>query len=267
MNTWDDMTTNKFIRIAIIGVLGILALFLLVLTIGGAQNLGRPTAPITNVITVSGEGKATAIPNIADITFSVTETAGTVAGAQASATTKTNSVLAELTKLGIADVDVKTTSYAVSPHYEYPRPCGINMPCLQYTDSNPKISGYDVSQTIEVKVRDTKKAGDVLQALGTLGVQNIYGPNFIVDNDQTVTDEARGKAIADAKARAEVLAGQLGVHLGQIVNYSEGGNYPMPMYAAMGKGSAMTDSVASAPSLPAGQNETSVNVSITYEIR
>ena len=71
----DGLINNQVLRIAVVGVLAILALFLLVLTINGAQNFGRPATPPTNTITVSGEGKATAVPNIADITFSVTETA------------------------------------------------------------------------------------------------------------------------------------------------------------------------------------------------
>jgi len=263
----NELVNNQVVRIAIIGVLAILALYLLVLTIGGAQNLGRPSTPPTNVITVSGMGKAAAAPNIADITFSVTETAATVAGAQSAATDKNNAALAAVKKLGIDDKDVRTVSYNVSPHYSYPSPCPPGSLCPQYVDGNPKITGYDVSETIDVKVRDTSKAGDVLQALGTLGVQNIYGPNFVVDDSQTVTDEARGKAIADARARAQTLANQLGVHLGQIVSYSEGGGgYPMPVYAAYGKGGATAD-VATAPSLPTGENETTVNVTITYEIR
>lgn len=258
---------NQTVRIAVIGVLAILALFLLVLTINGAQNLGRPTSPLTNVITVSGSGKASAVPNIADITFGVTETASTVAEAQTAATAKNNSALDAVKKLGVADKDVKTVSYNVSPHYTYPSPCPPGALCPQYAGGNPKVTGYDVSETIEVKVRDTAKAGEVLQALGSLGVQNIYGPNFIVDDSHAVTNEARGKAIADARAQAELLASQLGVHLGQIVNYSEGGNYPVPMYASMGKGGTMSADVAAPPSLPTGENETNVTVTITYEIR
>lgn len=264
MNT-SDFTNNQAVRIAVVGVLAILALFLLVLTVGAAQNLGRPSTPPTNVITVTGTGKATAVPNIADITFTVTETASTVAAAQSAATTKNDAALAAVAKLGVADKDVKTVSYNVSPHYVYPTPCTGGMMCPQYVDGSPKVSGYDVSETIDVKVRDTAKAGDVLQALGTLGVQNISGPNFVVDNDQKVTDDARAAAIADAKARAQTLANQLGVHLAGIVSYSENGNYPMPMYA-MGKATGVMDAQI-APSLPTGQNETSINVSITYEIR
>lgn len=263
MNTWDDITNSKTIRGVLVAVLAVLGLFLLVLTVGAAQNLGRPASPATNVITVSGTGKATAVPNIADITFTVMETAPTVAAAQAAATDKNNAALAAVKKLGIDDKDVRTLSYNVSPHYTYSTSPCVYGACPQ----DGKITGYDVSETIDVKVRDTAKAGDVLQALGALGVQNISGPNFVVDNDEAVTDEARAAAIADAKARAEVLAKQLGVHLAGIVSYSEGGNYPMPIYASYGKGGAAMESAATPPSLPTGQNETEVNVSITYEIR
>lgn len=141
--------------------------------------------------------------------------------------------------------------------------------CAQMVSSNPKIVGYDVSQTVEVKVRDTAKAGDTLAALGTIGVQNISGPNFMVDDEDAAKAEARGKAIEEARTKAKLLAKQLGVRLGKVVSYSENGaGYPQPMmYSAVAKGGMMDASRESAPTLPTGENKTSVTVSVTYEIR
>src|SRR5581483_3202372 len=103
-----------------------------------------------------------------------------------------------------------------------------------------------------------------LQKLGTLGVQNINGPDFQVDDPTAVQDEARGKAIDDARTKAETLAKQLHVRLGKVVSYNENGGYfPQPVYAAAGK--AMD--AATPPSLPTGTNETDVTVSVTYEIK
>jgi uncharacterized protein YggE len=263
MNT-SDFTNNQALRIAVVGVLAILALFLLVMTIGAAQNLGRPANPAVNVITVTGTGHANAAPDIATIDFTVTETASTVAAAQTAATKKTNDALAAVKALGIDDKDVKTTSYNVNPHYEY-------IPCVAGTlcpNGGSKITGYDVSQSVEVKVRDTSKAGTVLEKLGSLNITNISGPNFTQDDASATHDEARAAAIKDAQSKAQELARELGVHLGMVTSFSEGGGgYPMPVYAtAYGKGGAAMDA-AVPPTLPTGQNETDVTVTITYEIR
>jgi uncharacterized protein YggE len=258
------LKATKTMRFAAACALGVLALFLLALTINAFGNLGRSENPYMNTITVEGTGKAAMIPNIATIDFSVTEKAATVAEAQTKATEKTNAALAAVDGLGVDKKDVKTIAYNVSPEYEYPQPCYNGM-CAGV--QNPKITGYQVSQTVEVKVRDTAKAGDVLQALGTLNVQNISGPNFTVDEDDAIRNDARKEAIDNAKAKAKALAAQLGVGLGKVVSFSENtGGYPMyDMYAKGGM--AMEAAAAPAPSLPTGEHETSVTVMITYEIR
>lgn len=256
---------TKPVRYTAAAALGVLALFLLALTINAFGNIGRAENPYMNTITVEGTGKAAAIPNIATIDFSVTETATTVGDAQTAATAKTNAALDALDKLGVDKKDVKTIAYNVYPQYETIAPCYSGI-CPNR--GNPKITGYQVSQTVEVKVRDTAKAGDVLQNLGNLGVQNISGPNFTVDEDDAVKSEARQEAIDNAKAKAKVLASELGVSLGKVVSFNENGS-PYPMYDMYGKGGmgVATAESAPAPSLPTGQNETSVTVTITYEIR
>ena len=142
------------------------------------------------------------------------------------------------------------------------------MPCPPVT-SSPKIIGYEVSQSIQVKVRDTAKAGQVLEGLGSLGVQNISGPNFTVDDEDAVRAAAREEAIKEAREKAKVLAKQLGVSLGKVTSFYENeGGYPMYGY---GKGGAAMESdirvSAVAPTLPMGENETNVSVTVTYEIR
>lgn len=255
----------KYVRYAAAAALSVLALFLLVLTFDSMSRFGKGDNPPLNTITVTGEGRATAVPDIARISFTVQETASNVAAAQDAATKRTNDAIAAVGDLGVEDKDVKTTGYNVYPQYENQQPCYPGALCPTGT---PAITGYQVSQSIEVTVRDTAKAGDVLQKLGTLGVQNISGPTFTVDDDSSVSDDAREKAIDDAREKAKVLAHQLGVHLGDVVSFSESGNYPQPMYA---KGGATMDSVmmreSAAPTLPVGQDETTITVSVTYEIR
>ncbi|MEJ0053656.1 MAG: SIMPL domain-containing protein [bacterium] len=243
--------------------LAMLALFLLVESLSVIRDLNHPSAPATDTITVSGQGTANAVPDVAKITYTVTETAKSVGDAQTAATKKSNDALAALKDSGIEDKDVKTLAYSVSPQYTYPTcPPGVFCP-----NNTATITGYDVSQTIQVTVRDTAKAGDVLQELGTLGVQNISGPNFTVDEDGSVKAAARAEAIADAKEKAQALAKELGVRLGRVVNfYEETGGQPYPMYSQSAFGGKAMD-MAAAPSLPTGENETTSTVSITYEIR
>lgn len=256
----NELTSNRTARIAAVAVLALLALFLLVKTWDTA--FGRDISDPYNTITVEGTGTAAMVPDTARITFTVMESAADVATAQENATKRTDAALEALEDQGIEERDVKTLSYNVSPKYEYPQPCYGGV-CQT---SSPRIVGYDVSQTVQVKVRDTAKAGEVLAALGGLGVQNISGPEFVVDDETAVKNEARAEAIEEARAKAKELAKELGVHLGDIVSFSEmPGN--QPMYYG-GRGGGMMDAVAqSAPSLPVGENETDITVMITYEIR
>lgn len=263
----NDVMNNKIVRYAVIAVLVLLALFLLVKTVDGVDEIGRSSSPITNTITVSGEGRASAVPDIARITYTVMESAANVADAQARATEKNDAALAAIEDLDIKDEDVRTLSYNVSPQYDYGRSvCGYGMPCPP--SGTPTITGYQVSQTVEVKVRDTEKASEALGKLGSIGVQNIYGPEFTLDNPDEVRAEAREEAIEKARAQAKTLADQLGVRLGKVVSYIDN-NQPYPMYGyGMGGGmdSVKAQEVAS-PTLPVGQNEYTANVSVTYEIK
>lgn len=257
------ISASRGVRYAAVAALSLLALFLLVKTLATLNDMDSVNAGNVATITVSGTGKASSAPTIAQISFSVQENASTVSAAQDSATKRTNDALAALKKLGVADKDIQTTGYQVNPQYEQ-KPCAPGVYCMPGTG---KIVGYQVAQSVTVKVRDTSKTGDVLQALGTAGVQNVSGPNFTVDDDTAVTAEARGKAIADARAKAEVLAKQLGVHLGKVVNFSEsGGVYPM-YGGGMTKSAVMDAAVAPAPTIPVGENETTSNVTIVYQIR
>lgn len=254
---------SRPVRYAATAALLALALFLLAIALTAWYNVGKSTNPYMNTISVEGTGTAVTIPDLAVVTYSVTEDATTVADAQAEATAKTNAALEAVKNLGIEEKDVKTVAYNVYPRYE-------NMPVC-YTgycppSRNPNIIGYEVSQTIEVKVRDTAKAGDVLQALGNLGVQNISGPNFTVDDEDGARNAAREEAIAEAKAKAKALAKELGVSLGNVVSFYENPGY-MPYYGYEGKGGMDVAVAQSAPSLPTGEQETTVTVNITYEIR
>lgn len=262
------------------GLIAILIVFVIILGIGAIKamsNIGVNRTTVSS-ISVDGTGYAIAVPDVATFSFSVSETAKTVAEAQAKATVRINSALKTIRDQGIADKDISTQSYNISPHYDYqtaicPRPLapetGAGSSRVPYCPGGKSVlTGYDVSQSIEVKVRNLAKAGAIFSSIGSLGVQNVNGLNFSVDEPAKVQAEARNKAIADAKSKADVLARQLGVRIVRVVSFSENsGGYPRPMYSMMSKAVGAEDSAPIAPEIPTGEQKVTSNVSITYEIQ
>lgn len=258
-------------RIVKAGVFTIAALgvFLVVMTISALKELrfiGSGVAA-TNTISVTGEGEVFAVPDLATFSVAVQETAKDVQTAQTTATKKNNDIVAYLKSAGVEDRDIQTSEYNIYPQYEYSREICTSTYC---GPGKQTLTGYQVSQTLTVKVRKTDKAGEILAGVGSKGATNVSGLSFTIDDEDALQAEARGKAIADAKTKADELAKQLGVHVVRIVGFSENGNYPMyyakaemSLQAADARGSAANP----APALPTGENKITSNVSVTYEIR
>jgi len=262
----NEVFGSRGMRIAGTAVLVFLALFLMVETIGALKNMGRAATPATDVITVTGEGQATLAPDVARVSFSVENTAPAVADAQTATTKQSNAALEYVKGQGVAEKDVKTLAYNITPQYSYPNPCAVGELCPTYSRP-PKVTGYQVSQTVQVTVRDLAKAGELLSGLGKLSVQNVSGPAFALDDSTAGYNAARADAINKAKIQADQLAKELGVSLGKIVNFSESsGGYGYPMMYGMGGGVAESKAIAT-PNIPAGENTYNASVSITYEIR
>jgi uncharacterized protein len=263
----DTFLSQRSVQRSVVAVLVLLALFLLVQTLSSFANMGRADSPATDTITVQGTGEAMMAPDVAHISFTIQNKADTVAEAQEQTTEESNAVLEFIKKQNIAKKDIKTLSYNISPEYSYPH-CGYGMPC-PYSGS-PKIIGYQVSETLQITVRDLAQVGAILSGLGEFGVEQVNGPSFALDDETAGYNAARADAIAKAKAQAELLEDQLGVSLGKIVNFSEstGGYYPMYAY---GKGGGVAEArdyaSAPSPSIQPGENTYSASVSITYEIR
>lgn len=257
---------NKFWS-TVIGAIGLITIFLAILSVKELKSIfyvGK-NINMSNMITVEGTGNSVAVPDIATFSFSVTETGKTVADAQERASKKINATLKAVRDEGVEDKDIQTQSYSINPHYEYQ-----NGVCTAYgcPPSKSILTGYDVSQSILIKIRDLKKAGALFTSIGGMDVQNINGLTFSVDEPESVKAEARAEAIADAQSKAKILAKQLGVSLVRIVSFSENsGGYPRPVYG-MGGADMMSAKTASvAPEIPVGEDKITSNVSITYEIR
>lgn len=229
----------------------------------GYKFIGGGVAPSTT-ISFDGTGEVTAVPDIATISFSVSNSAKTMKEAQSVVTDKINKTLSFLKTSGIADKDIKTTNYSSYPTYEYQNSTGV-CPQGYCPPGRQVLTGYQVSQNIEVKVRNIDDAGKIVEGLANIGVTDMQGPNFTVDKEDALKEQARKLAIDDAKAKAASLASDLGVTLVRIVNFSEGGG-PYPVYAKAEMMSA-GPAAAPAPVLPTGENKITSNVTITYEIR
>lgn len=252
----------KKIEKAAVFALSMLGLFLLFEAVGSFRALGVPPVPV-DTITVTGTGQVSLAPDIAHVTFTVEHSAPTVAAAQAAATKQGNAAIAFVEAQRIAEKDVTTLSYSVSPEYAYSSPCPLGAACPVY--QAPKITGYRVAETVRVTVRDFDKVSGLLEGLGSQSVENISGPDFALESPTAGTDAARAKAIENARTQAEILARQLGVSLGRVVSFNEGA---YPLYGVDGGYAAKSaDSGAPAPTIPVGENQYSASVSITYEIR
>lgn len=260
--------------------LGMLALFLLVLTISAVKSyhyIGTGISP-TNTIQISGEGKVFAVPDTATFTVTVQDTAADVQTAQTKATNDGNTITDYLKAQGIADTDIQTTDYEINPQYSYsqsvcPQPVtydsgsgSVGAPAVYCPPGKQTLTGYQVSETLTVKVTDTSKAGTILAGVGSKGASSVSGLSFTVSDEDTLQAQARDKAIAQAQGKAEDLAKSLGVQLVGVVGFNENNNgtiYPMA-YATAGAAKSLS---APAPEISTGQNTITDDVTLTYEIR
>lgn len=223
----------------------------------------------TNTISVSGEGEVLASPDIATISFTVHEESKKVSDAQDMVSKKIKVVIAAVKKVGITDKDIKTQNYSSYPKYEWQEGTAscMGLNCPPPRPGKQVIVGYEVSQAVTLTVRNLELVNNTVAALGQSEVSDISGPNFAIDKGDDLKAEARKQAIEKARAKAEVLAHDLGVTLVRVVSFSEGQNYPI--YArAMSMGVGMEKDVsAPAPELPQGEEKITSNVTVTYEIR
>lgn len=224
----------------------------------------------TNTISISGEGEVFAPPDIARVSFSVREEAKKVADAQAKTSAKVKAALVAVRNLGVKDKDIKQASYGSYPKYEYTDIPGVCPNTYSYCpprQGKQVISGYEVSQTVTLTLRDLDKASGIVDALAQVGVTETRGPDFGIDNEDILKATARKQAIDKARTKAETLARDLGVSLVRIVSFSEGGG-EYPSYRGLTLGMFSKDSATEAlPELPKGDEKITSQVTVTYEIR
>src|SRR3989344_5161136 len=222
-----------------------------------------------NTITLSGHGEVSAVPDIANVYFTIRKDGKTVKEAQEAVATIEKASLDFLKANNVEEKDIKTVNASFNPKYEYQYDAKMLMPCNEWgcppRPGKDVISGYEAYENITVKIRNTDDVGKIMQGLGSLGVSDLSGPNFAIDDEDALKAEARKKAIEDAREKAKVLTKDLGVRLGKITSFSENGNYPYYSYdkTMMSAGGA---GVLPAE-IPKGENTITSDVTITYEIR
>ncbi len=261
----ETLIKDKKISVSLFILLVIISLFVITKIVGEVRgNFGEEES--YNVISVNGKGETLAVSNIATLNINLEEEDATSKKSQELLNESINKTLTYLAEKGIETKDIKSTFGGISPRYEY-------LKSSYYSSGQRKLVGFTARQSIEVKVREVDDANTIRTGLAELGVDNIEGPNFSIEDEKGYKEEARALAITDAKEKAKVLAKDLGVRLVKIVSFSEGSNY---YYDGRNTMKAMSmDSVEGVaygvdeqtPSLPTGENKITSNVTITYEIR
>ena len=246
------------------------AIIVAVLLVGGsvwsyARTYLRSIQPSAfRSFSVLGEGKVVARPDVAMFTFNIINEGGTdIAVLERDNAERGNKINSWLKEQGVADKDIKTEQYNLSPRYQNSYGCrGICPP--------PSIVGYTVTQGVTVKVRDFAKIGTILSGVVERGANKVSQLNFTIDDPAAAENEARAKAIAEARAKAKLVARAGGFRVGRLLGIEEGFNGPIPYYKTFAE-SRDVMALGSPASLPApaiepGSQDVIVNVTLRYEI-
>lgn len=260
-----DKDLNKNIKSAVgaFTLVLILAAVFIAIKIAGEFNVIEDND--YNTITVEGDSEVFASPDIATVSFSVRKENLDLNKAQAEAEESVSKALNSIKSLGVEDKDIQTTYYNAAPRYEWNQKCG------QYGCETGErvLVGYEVSETVSIKIRDLTKVSPIIGALGSSTVTDISGPNFEIENRDELQQQVREEAIKEARIKAKALAKDLDVKLGKIVTFYEGG-YGVPVYARAEMDAVMSKEESSgtvSPSIEEGQNRIYSSVSVVYRIK
>ena len=187
-------------------------------TAAAAQAVQAPMPAIAGTrLEVSATGEATRVPDLAIISAGVITRQATATAAIQENATRMERILSALKRAGIEERDVQTSSINLNPEYRYQE------------NRAPQLVGYNASNQVSIRFRDIRNTGKILDALVAEGANQINGPTLTIDKPEAALDEARLKALAAGRARADVYARALGRRVARIVSISEsGGSSPIP---------------------------------------
>jgi uncharacterized protein YggE len=253
------MNESKFWFWVLLDVL-LAALIIAIMGIGlPAVSWWEASVSPARTITVTAEGKTTATPDLAELTFSVVSQGQDPKTLATNNTQKMNAVLQFVASQNIATSDIATTGYDLQPTYTY-----------NNNTQNSIITGYTLTQTVTLKIHDLANVATILSGLTPLGVNEIGGVDFTFNNPDTFVALARVDAMNKALTKAEQMAYQAGVSLGEVMNIAENSYVPSPvrMYNTATPMVAMgASSPVSTPNIQPGSQDVTDNVTITYALR
>ena len=229
----------------------LLAAFALSAPVAAQAQAAPALPPDATLLSVSAQAEARRAPDIATVSAGVVTQAADGNTAMRQNAEQMNRVLAAVKAAGVAGKDIQTSGINLHPQYHYEE----NQP--------PRITGYQASNTVSLKLRDVAKMGQVLDALVASGANQVNGPSFGIDNPEPLYDQARIEALQRARARAETYAKALDLRVRRIVSISEGGGAipgPMPRMAMM-----KAEAYDSTPVAP-GESSVSVNLDVVFEL-
>lgn len=259
---------KEFLLILLANALILFLVVLSVSTIVGIQNkikenryIGQDVERV-NTISVSATGEIYAKPDLALINFGVKNEAKTVAQAMEENSEKMNAIISFIKEQGVDEKDLKTTNFSIYPRYEYRKDeTGI----YPYPPGKRVLVGYEINQSLQVKIRDMDKISSIIQGAADEGANQVGTLRFVIDNEDELKKQAREKAIKEVKEKAKELSSQLGVKIVKIVNFSESGTTPYyQSYRFLEEDIGMAK--GEAPQIETGENKIEVKVTITYEI-
>lgn len=221
-------------------------------TVANAQSTITQTIAGTR-LDVSATGEATRVPDIAVISAGVVTRSPTATGAIQDAAARMERVRAALKRAGIEDRDLQTSNLSLNPEYRYEN----NQP--------PRLVGYTASNQLSIRFRDIRNSGKILDALVAEGANQINGPNLTIDKPQEALDEARSKAIAIGRQRADLYARSLGMRVVRVVSVSESGGYAVPPPAPPMPVMAMERSADT--KIDPGEQKLQVSLSMVFELQ
>ncbi len=237
---------------------GVLIIFLIALVVSAALDISNELKKTENTITVNATGEVYAKPDLAIVTFSTVNEAKTVSEALNANTKKMNAVIAAVKEQGVEAKDLKTTNFNIYPRYEW-----YDERSYIYPQGERILVGYEVNQSLEVKIRDLNKVGDIIQEATNAGANEVSNLQFTIDNQDELKKQAREEAINEAKTKAKELASELGIKLIRISNFSESSVFPSYFKAeALGIGGG-----EEGVQVESGENKIEVTVYITYDIK
>jgi hypothetical protein len=223
-----------------------------------AAALAQPAPPPVQAIEgtrldIVATGEVTRVPDIVRIGAGVVSVAPSASAALQENARRMSAVRDALRRAGIQDRDIQTSAINLHPDYRHDAPGGA-----------PQLIGYRAHNEVSVRFRDIANSGKILDALVAQGANQINGPMLGIDKPEAALDEARTRALAAARARADLYARALGRRVGRILTISEsGGGYsPRPMYDAVMMSAASSESTKIDP----GEQRLAVSLAVSFEL-